>query len=144
MLSDVIERTAHRRRVEALLRQFPVVAILGARQVGKTTLAHSLAAGREGATFFDLESVEDLALLQDPLLTLRPLRGLVIVDEVPPRLRVQAKHIPDDHAIDARRHGRPAPAEAVGRPRRRAWLRSDSSYSGGAAGSAPRRAGAPE
>jgi predicted AAA+ superfamily ATPase len=79
----VIERAGHQRRIEGLLRQFPVVAILGARQVGKTTLARRLVAGRQGkATFLDLESAEDLALLQDPLLALRPLRGLVIIDEV--------------------------------------------------------------
>lgn len=79
----MIERSGHRRRVEALLRQFPVVAILGARQVGKTTLARGLMAARQGrATSFDLESAEDLALLEDPLLALRPLRGLVVIDEV--------------------------------------------------------------
>jgi predicted AAA+ superfamily ATPase len=79
----VIERARHRRRVEALLRQFPVVAILGARQVGKTTLARGLVAARQRrATSFDLESAEDLALLQDPLLALRPLRGLIVIDEV--------------------------------------------------------------
>ena len=79
----MIERAGHQRRIEALLRQFPVVAILGARQVGKTTLARKLVAERQArATSFDLESAEDLALLQDPLLALRPLRGLVVVDEV--------------------------------------------------------------
>jgi hypothetical protein len=79
----VIERAGHRKRVEALLRQFPVVAILGPRQVGKTTLARSVVGARRGrATSFDLESAEDLALLQDPLLALRPLRGLVVIDEV--------------------------------------------------------------
>jgi predicted AAA+ superfamily ATPase len=79
----MIERAGHRRRVEALLRQFPVVAILGARQVGKTTLARGLVAARlRRATSFDLESAEDLALLQDPLLALRPLRGMIVIDEV--------------------------------------------------------------
>ena len=79
----MIERVSHHLRVEALLRQFPVVAIVGARQVGKTTLARGLAAVRGGrATSFDLESAEDLALLQDPLLALRPLRGLVVIDEI--------------------------------------------------------------
>jgi predicted AAA+ superfamily ATPase len=76
------DRAHQRRRVEAMLRQFPVVAIVGARQVGKTTLARSLAAVRRGrAISFDLESAEDLALLQDPLLALRLLRGLILIDE---------------------------------------------------------------
>ncbi len=79
----MIQRTTHVRRLSALLRQFPVVAILGPRQVGKTTLARQLLARRRGrVTLFDLESAEDLALLTDPLLALRPLRGLVVLDEV--------------------------------------------------------------
>jgi predicted AAA+ superfamily ATPase len=79
----VIVRTLHLRRLDTLLRQFPVVAILGPRQVGKTTLARQFIARRPGrATIFDLESPEDLALLADPLLALRPLRGLVVLDEV--------------------------------------------------------------
>jgi predicted AAA+ superfamily ATPase len=45
------------------LKQFPVVALLGPRQVGKSTLARQLAARREGATFFDLEHGPDLAPL---------------------------------------------------------------------------------
>jgi predicted AAA+ superfamily ATPase len=71
------------RALTALLRQFPVVAILGPRQIGKTTLARQLMSRRGcRATLFDLESSEDLALLADPLLALRPVRGLIVVDEV--------------------------------------------------------------
>jgi predicted AAA+ superfamily ATPase len=82
-ISSVIERHRHVSALEHLLRQFPVVAILGARQVGKTTLARQVAKRRRGeVTVFDLESAEDLSLLADPLLALRPLRGLVIIDEV--------------------------------------------------------------
>jgi uncharacterized protein len=83
--------------VRALLRQFPIVAILGARQVGKTTLAGQVAASWRGpSTTLDLENAEDLALLEDPLLTLRQLKGLVVIDEVQrrpdlfPALRVLA------------------------------------------------------
>ena len=79
----MIERTVHLRTLTALLRQFPVVAILGPRQIGKSTLARQFVSRRGGrATLFDLESSEDLALLADPPLALRPLRGLVVVDEV--------------------------------------------------------------
>lgn len=79
----MIERIAHLRALTALLRQFPVVAILGPRQIGKTTLARQLMGRRGGrSTLFDLESSEDLAMLADPLLALRPLRGLIVVDEV--------------------------------------------------------------
>lgn len=79
----MITRTRHLERLSWLFRTFPVVAILGARQVGKTTLARSFGDSRgELVTRFDLESAADLALLADPELTLGPLQGLVILDEI--------------------------------------------------------------
>ncbi|MDE2793570.1 MAG: ATP-binding protein [Gemmatimonadota bacterium] len=70
-------------RVRLLLDEFPVVALVGARQVGKTTLARQLAAAhRDRVAWFDLEDPADLARLQDPGLELRPLRGLVALDEI--------------------------------------------------------------
>ena len=78
-----IVREHHLSRVRLLLREFPVVALLGARQVGKTTLAGQLAAAqREPVTWFDLEDPADVARLADPGLELRPLRGLVVLDEI--------------------------------------------------------------
>ena len=66
-----------------LLRHNPVVGIIGARQVGKTTLAHVLAREWHGkVSFFDLENPQDAARLADPMLALRPLKGLVVIDEV--------------------------------------------------------------
>ncbi|WP_419933852.1 ATP-binding protein [Candidatus Palauibacter sp.] len=56
---------------------------LGARQVGKTTLARQLAAAySEPVAWFDLEDPADLARLDDPGLELRPLKGLVVLDEI--------------------------------------------------------------
>lgn len=79
----MIARVENLRRLEMLLRQFPVVALLGARQVGKATLARQLVARHPGpVTAFDLENAEDLAQLQDPRLALEPLRGLIVLDEV--------------------------------------------------------------
>lgn len=79
----VLERTHHRQRIERLLDQFPVVAIVGPRQVGKTTLARQIAAGsKAGVHRFDLEDPRDLARLADPMLALEHLRGLVVLDEV--------------------------------------------------------------
>lgn len=70
-------------RVRLLLGEFPVVALLGARQVGKTTLARQLAAAySEPVAWFDLEDPADLARLDDPGLELRPLKGLVVLDEI--------------------------------------------------------------
>ena len=79
----MIQRTRHLERLTWLFRTFPVVAILGARQVGKTTLARDFGERRGGPVArFDLESAADVALLADPELTLGPLQGLVIFDEI--------------------------------------------------------------
>lgn len=78
-----VPRERHVETVAGLIERHPVVAILGARQVGKTTLALDLAALRgEPTTHFDLEDPEDLARLEDPKLALRDLRGLIVIDEV--------------------------------------------------------------
>lgn len=79
----LIRRLRHLNQLQGLLERYPVVGILGARQVGKTTLARELIAGRpEAPTFFDLEDPADLARLAEPMLALRDLRGLVVIDEV--------------------------------------------------------------
>ena len=66
------------------LSEAPVVALLGTRQVGKTTLAQEVASNWPGATtVFDLEvaAVRE-ALSQTPEITLREREGLVVIDEV--------------------------------------------------------------
>ena len=78
-----VQRRYHLRRLTLLLRESPVVALLGARQIGKSTLARQLVAARHApTTWFDLENPADLARLADPGLELRPLRGLVVLDEI--------------------------------------------------------------
>ncbi len=68
--------------IVARLEQMPAVALLGPRQVGKTTLALEIAEGR-GATYLDLESVADRARLQEPVLYLSDHADeLVILDEI--------------------------------------------------------------
>lgn len=62
--------------------QFPAVALLGPRQVGKTTLAGMIAEKRP-ALYLDLESPADRGKLADPELYLSGhLDKLVIIDEV--------------------------------------------------------------
>lgn len=78
-----VARKQHLENLRGLLERHPVVAILGTRQVGKTTLARQLLAQLpEPSTLFDLEDPIDLARLANPSLTLRELRGLVVLDEV--------------------------------------------------------------
>jgi hypothetical protein len=79
----MIDRLRDIERLRSLIEQFPVTGIIGARQVGKTTIARQLGE-RLGwkVRHFDLENPEDLERLQDPMLALRDLRGLVILDEV--------------------------------------------------------------
>ena len=79
----MIDRTAHQAALDDLLDQFPVVGLLGARQVGKTTLARQFLTRRElPFTAFDLEDPTDTAKLADPKLALERLEGLVVIDEV--------------------------------------------------------------
>lgn len=79
----MIERNAHLERLRVLLAQFPVVGLIGARQVGKTTLAMALAEGFPGeVTRFDLENPRHLHRLDDPLFALESLGGLVVLDEI--------------------------------------------------------------
>lgn len=96
----MIPRSEHLKAVQRLLRDNPVVALIGARQVGKTTLAKQVAQRRSRTHFFDLESSADRARLSDPLLALSSLTGLVVLDEVQrrpelfPTLRVLADRRP--------------------------------------------------
>lgn len=79
----MIERPRPLQAVQELLSWNPVVAILGARQIGKTTLAREIVARRTGPyTVFDLENPDDLAVLDEPMLALRGLDGLVVIDEI--------------------------------------------------------------
>jgi len=85
--------------IEKALRRAPITALLGPRQCGKTTLAR-VVAGRHATTYFDLESVSDQARLANPLLVLKSLKGLVVIDEIQqrpdllPTLRVLADRSP--------------------------------------------------
>ena len=79
----IIARSRHLHQLADRLTRYPIVAILGARQVGKTTLAQQLVAHvGTPTTVFDLEHPTDLARLSDPMLTLQDLTGLVVLDEI--------------------------------------------------------------
>lgn len=77
-----VPRPFFRSELERALRAAPVVAILGPRQCGKTTLARDHVAGTAHAAYFDLENPRDEARLEQPQLALSELRGLVVIDEI--------------------------------------------------------------
>jgi len=82
MSKTFIARERHRKAVDKALRRNPVVALVGPRQSGKTTLARQISGPRSQIHYFDLENPEDLSLLNNPMRGLKDLRGLIIIDEV--------------------------------------------------------------
>jgi len=78
MIVEIIERRKDKNAIADLLKIFPVTAILGPRQVGKTTLAKTF----QPDHIFDLENPRDFALLDNPQLALERLEGLVMIDEI--------------------------------------------------------------
>jgi uncharacterized protein len=81
-----MQRASLQRHVNNLLRTFKVVALLGPRQSGKTTLARQIASDIADfpaeRNYFDLEDPVHLDRLENPKLALEGLRGLVVIDEI--------------------------------------------------------------
>ena len=96
---DVIDRGTDFGLVRTALKRSRVVALLGPRQCGKTTLARQLVSA-ESLNYFDLEDPASLARLSEPDTALRPLKKLVVIDEIQrrpdlfPLLRVLADRSP--------------------------------------------------
>lgn len=78
MPSPQIDRKRDRHEIEKLMSIFPVTAILGPRQVGKTTLAKTF----QPEHIFDLENPRDMARLDQPQMALEKLEGLIMIDEI--------------------------------------------------------------
>ena len=77
----MIARPRYQAEVEARLRTNPVVALLGPRQTGKTTLARQISRNRT-THYLDLEDDSVVRRLREPKAALEPLTGLVVLDEV--------------------------------------------------------------
>ncbi|MSU24549.1 MAG: ATP-binding protein [Opitutus sp.] len=95
----MLDRATDRSLIRTALRRSRVVALLGPRQCGKTTLAREFVAP-DSLNYFDLEDPASLSRLAEPDTALRPLKGLVVIDEVQrrpelfPLLRVLADRRP--------------------------------------------------
>lgn len=74
----LLKRTKDHSEIQKRIESFPVTAILGPRQIGKTTLAREFNAKH----FFDLENPRVEARLEQPQLALEDLKGLIIIDEI--------------------------------------------------------------
>jgi predicted AAA+ superfamily ATPase len=84
-----MERPEFLRRIDRAFDAAPVVALLGPRQSGKTTLARAYRSGSQkhapDDNYFDLENVTHLARLETPQLALSGKTGLVVIDEIQKR-----------------------------------------------------------
>lgn len=78
-----LQRTPELEILKKRVKDNPIVAILGPRQCGKTTLSKQFAAlWPSDVTVFDLENPLDIRRLENPLLALGDLKGLIIIDEI--------------------------------------------------------------
>jgi predicted AAA+ superfamily ATPase len=78
----MLERASILAVIDEYFGVHPAVILSGPRQCGKTTLARAFAARTADATFFDLEDAADRQKLVEPEQTLKPLTGLVVIDEI--------------------------------------------------------------
>jgi predicted AAA+ superfamily ATPase len=77
----MIHRAAILSALHQALARSRVVVLAGPRQCGKTTLARELL-DETSVNYFDLEDPASLARLDEPMTALRPLEGLVVIDEI--------------------------------------------------------------
>ncbi|VEN74920.1 conserved hypothetical protein [Candidatus Desulfarcum epimagneticum] len=80
--TSYIPRPVFDSKIKQFLEESPTVILLGARQVGKTTLARRFSDGLDKVHYFDLERAASRAALSTPELTLSELSGTVVIDEI--------------------------------------------------------------
>ncbi|MGD0465307.1 MAG: ATP-binding protein [Gammaproteobacteria bacterium] len=92
MQQTFINRSKYLEEIEFSFQTVPVCALIGPRQCGKTTIAKQYLEKYQHQNnrqiyHFDLEDYRDVTKLQDPMLFLGSLEGLIIIDEI--------HHLPD-------------------------------------------------
>lgn len=82
-----IKRTELLKEIKKSLKNFKVTALIGPRQTGKTTIVKDLIKNLKNREthFFDLEDPTDFDLLENAKLTLGPLEGFIVIDEIQER-----------------------------------------------------------
>src|SRR5512136_2792251 len=95
----MIQRPSTINAIRTALDRNRIVALLGPRQCGKTTLARQFVPP-DSLNYFDLEDPLSLARLDEPMTALACLQGVVVIDEIQrrpelfPVLRVLADRDP--------------------------------------------------
>lgn len=77
----MVERTNLLRETQESLNHNRIVALIGPRQCGKTTLARQILAP-DSSNYFDLENPVSLARLDEPMTALQELKGTIVIDEI--------------------------------------------------------------
>ncbi len=77
----MIQRDSVLSTIKIALGRSRVVALVGPRQSGKTTLARQIVLP-DSLNYFDLEDLASLSRLEEPMTALRNLRGIVVIDEI--------------------------------------------------------------
>lgn len=101
IFKEMLKRLIYQGLIDMKLKIMPICALLGPRQCGKSTLAKLYAEKFKTVHFFDLENDRHLAQLDDPLMRLEDLKGLIIIDEIQrkpdlfPTLRYLVDHHPE-------------------------------------------------
>lgn len=100
-----MDRKFYLELIERYFSNHPIVAVLGPRQCGKTTLAHMLVANLKDfnqENYFDLENPLDEQRLANPVLSLKPLKGIIMIDEIQrnPELFSVLRYIADQKPSD--------------------------------------------
>ena len=97
----IIERKIDKNAIKKYIAEFPVTALLGPRQCGKTTMSKEF----QFDHYFDLENPRDAARLENPQITLENLKGLTVIDEIQrmpelfPLIRYMVDTIPGQHYL---------------------------------------------
>jgi len=104
ILMEFITRHQYLKKLHSSVENYPVTALVGPRQSGKTTLARAFIGEYSKDAkihYMDLENPRDLAVLDNPLSALEPLHGLIVLDEIQrkpdlfPLIRVLADRTPN-------------------------------------------------